>query len=280
MFNAIADPLVETPVSADLEGLVAIDSAADGMVVITLNRPELGNAMNSELAQALAEAFETLHGAEHVRIVFLRGAGGCFSRGADLEWLAAGATEWDEGDRKDDALIVAHMFAALTRIPGLTVALVEGDCLGEGAGLVAACDMAVAAADARFAFPEVKSGAVPAVAAPYVVNAIGPRQAKGLFMTGRPFDAAFALRIGLVQQVVEPGTMPEVVGQLTEAAMGNAPGAMHEAKRLVWDVWDKPLDHHLIEETARRFAKARFGEEGLEGIAALTAGRAPGWSNP
>jgi methylglutaconyl-CoA hydratase len=276
MSNSIAHPLVENTVSADLEGLVVIDAAVDGAVVVTINSP--GAVFNSEVAAALTQAFETLHGADHVRVMFLRGAAGGFCEGPDLDWLKAAATEWDESDLRDDAMIVAGMLHALTQVPALTVALVEGEAIGEGAGLVAACDMAVAAADARFAFRDVKTGAAPAVIAPYVVNAIGPRQAKNLFMSGRTFDAAYAQQIGLVQQIADPGLMGEVVGRLTEEAFANGPQAMHEAKRLVWDVWGRALDRELMEETARRFAKSRFGEEGREGLAAIVEGRAPDWA--
>ncbi len=271
MTNPIAHPLVDNPMSPDLDGLVSIDAGAPGTVTVSVN----GAFMNSEVAAALTEAFETLHGADHVRVVFLRGA---FSGRPDRDWLKTEAEDWDESDLRDDAMIVARMLVALTHVPALTVALVEGEASGEGAGLVAACDMAVAAADATFAFREVKSGAVPSVVAPYVVNAVGPRQAKALFMTGRAFDADYALQIGLVSQVVAAGGVSAVAAEVAAEALANSPAAMHEAKRLVWDVWGRPLDHGLMEETARRYAKARFGEEGREGLNALVDGRSPAWA--
>jgi methylglutaconyl-CoA hydratase len=116
------------------------------------------------------------------------------------------------------------------------------------------------------------------MAAPYVVNAIGPRQAKSLFMTGRTFDAAYALQIGLVQEIVDGAEMGAVIARMTAEAMQNGPEAMHEAKRLVWDVWARPLDQTLIEETAKRFARVRFSEEGREGLDAVIEGRAPRWA--
>jgi methylglutaconyl-CoA hydratase len=285
MPNPIADPLVENAVSPDLEGLVTIDASVAGAAVVTINRAETNNALNGEVAAALKEAFETLHAADHVRVVFLRGAGGNFSSGVDMDWLRTAASDWSEADLRDDAMIMAGMLHALTTIPALTVALVEGEASGGGAGLVAACDMAVSAADARYAFPEVKMGGVPAVVAPYVVNAIGPRQAKNLFMTGRTFDAAYAQQIGLVQQIVASlplegmgGGMDQAIQRLTAEALANGPEAMHEAKRMVWEVWGRPLDHALMEETAKRFAKTGFSEEGREGLAAVIEGRRPGWA--
>ncbi|MDB5459441.1 MAG: enoyl-CoA hydratase/isomerase family protein [Caulobacteraceae bacterium] len=289
MPNPIADPLVENAVSPDLEGLVTIDASVVGAVVVTINRPETNNALNGEVCAALKEAFETLHAADHVRVVFLRGAGGNFSSGVDMEWLRTAAADWTEADLRDDAMTMAGMLHALTTIPALTVALVEGAATGGGAGLVAACDMAVSAADARYAFPEVRMGGVPAVVAPYVVNAIGPRQAKNLFMTGRTFDAAYAQQIGLVQQIVDSpppedsggdasGAIGVVIQRLTAEALANGPEAMHQAKRMVWEVWGRPLDRGLMEETAKRFARVRFSEEGREGLAAVIEGRLPSWA--
>ena len=122
-------------------------------------------------------------------------------------------------------------------------------------------------------------GGVPAVVAPYVVNAIGLRQAKALFLTGRHFDAAQALTIGLVQEVVEGAEgLAAAIERLAGEALANGPEAMREAKQLVWDVWGQPFDHALMEETAKRFARARFGKEGREGLAAALAGRKPGWA--
>jgi methylglutaconyl-CoA hydratase len=279
MPNPIADPLVENVVSPDLQGLVLIDSTRAGAVVLTINQPQTRNALNGEIAAALKEAFETLHAADHVRVVFLRGAGGNFSSGVDMDWLRTEATDWTEADLRDDALAIAGMLHALTTIPALTVALVEGEATGDGAGLAAACDMAVAAADARFAFPQVKMGAVAAIVAPYVVNAIGPRQAKNLFMTGRVFDAAYAQQIGLIQQIEDAGGMETAIRRLTAEAMQNGPKAMHEAKALVWEVWGRPLDHGLMEETAKRHAKVAFGDEGREGLSAVIAGRRPSWAS-
>ncbi len=278
MTNPIAHPLVENVGSPDLEGLVSIDSTRAGAVVLTLNGPGPGNAINGEVASALKDAFETLHAADHVRVVFLRGAGGTFSSGADIEWLKTAATDWTEADMRNEAMLMANMLHALTKIPALVVALVEGEAIGGGVGLIAACDMAVAAADARFAFPEVKMGGVPAVVAPYIVNAIGPRHAKGLFMTGRTFDALHAQQIGLIQQIEDAGAIDAAIARITTEVLANGPEAMHECKKMVWEVWGRPLEHSLLEETAKRFAKTRFSDEGREGLQAVVDGRRPGWA--
>jgi methylglutaconyl-CoA hydratase len=279
MSNPISDPLVENVVSPDIaEAPVRIDATVDGVVTVTIDRAHRRNAFNAPTIAALAEAFETLQGAEGVRIVFLRGSGGSFSAGADLDWMRV-AADWSEADNRDDAMELAKMLKALHDVPALTVALVEGSAFGGGAGLVAACDIAVATADARFAFSEVKLGLTPATISPYVVSAIGPRTAKGLFATGRVFDAAHAQSIGLVQEVVTDAAELEAAkARLSGEIKACAPGAVAEVKALVWDVWARPIDHDLMGETARRIARARVSDEGREGVAAFLGKRKPSWA--
>jgi methylglutaconyl-CoA hydratase len=280
MPNPIADPLVENVISPDVaEAPVRIEATPEGVVTVTIDRAHRRNAFDAPTIAALAEAFETLRGAEGVRIVFLRGEGGSFSAGADLDWMRI-AADWTEADNRDDAMGLAKMLKALSEIPALTVALVEGSAFGGGAGLVAVCDLAVAVAGAKFAFSEVKLGLTPATISPYVVNAIGPRIAKGLFATGRVFDAAYAETIGLVQEVVaDQAALEAAKARLTDEIMACAPGAVAAVKQLVWDVWDKPIDHALMLETANRIAKARVSDEGREGVAAFLAKRKPSWAS-
>jgi methylglutaconyl-CoA hydratase len=178
MSEPIATPFVEMGVEPD--GHVLLETEPSGVAVVRLNRPERRNAFDAVTIRALTEAFETLHAADRVRIVFLRGSGGTFSAGADLDWMRA-AAEATVDDNREDAMNLARMLKALHDLPALTVALVEGAAFGGGAGLVAACDMAIATKDARVAFSEVKLGLTPATISPYVVRAIGPRNARRLF---------------------------------------------------------------------------------------------------
>lgn len=275
MPNPIATPLVEDVDTGELGGNIRLDTLSDGAVVVTLLRP----AMNGAVAAALTEAFETLHGADHVRIVFLKGASQTFCTGLDSAWLKVAASDWSEADMREGALGVVGMLHALTAVPALTVALIQGEALGIGAGLAAACDLAVATVDTRFGFPEVTHGAAPALVAPFVVNAIGPRQAKALFATGRTFDAAHAERIGLIHEIVEDAEgLTAAAERLTEQALTTAPQAVAESKRVVWDVWTKAPDHALMHDVAHRFARSRFSEEGREGLAASLEGRLPSWA--
>ena len=275
--NAISHPLLADAAPDADPSLVQIDSTPEGIVFITINRPEKKNAFDAATIAALHEAFETLHGADHIRAVFLRGAGGTFSAGADLSWMRD-AVEWSEGDNRDDAMGLARMLKALHDIPALTVALVEGAAMGGGAGLVAACDMAVAVEGSRFAFSEVKLGLIPATIAPYVIEAVGPRKARQLFLSANIFDADYAAHVGLIDMVLPEGSVDEFISMLTDSLTANAPGAMGEAKRLVHDLAGRHLDHGLMEDTARRIARARISAEGQEGVRAFLDKRPPRWA--
>ncbi|MGH6970826.1 MAG: enoyl-CoA hydratase-related protein, partial [Caulobacteraceae bacterium] len=183
MPNPIADPFVDIPDTDATSKLVTIEATEAGVVTVTMNRPRKKNAFDAELIGALGEVFETLRDQERVRCVFLHGAGGTFSAGADLEWMRD-AIDYSEAENREDAMKMATMLKHLHDIPALTVALVEGGAYGGGAGLVAACDMAIALAGTRFAFSEVKLGLIAATVSPYVVAAIGSRRARRLFSTG------------------------------------------------------------------------------------------------
>ena len=266
--NAIAHPFVADAAPDANDDLVQIDATADGVVFVTINRPEKKNAFDAATIAALYEAFETLHGADKVRVVFIRGAGGTFSAGADLNWMRS-AADWSESDNRDDAMGLAKMLKALHDVPALTVALVEGAAMGGGAGIVAACDMAVAVEGTRFAFSEVKLGLIPATIAPYVIEAVGARRARQLFLTANIFDADYAAHAGLIDMVLPEGSVDEFISMLTDSLSANAPGAMGDAKRLVNDVAGEEIDNRLLEETAKRIARARVSAEGQEGVRAF-----------
>lgn len=278
MPNPIADPLVEVPDTSVTSDLVRIEATVEGAATVVLNRAARKNAFDPDLISAMSEAFETLHGAEGVRVVFLRGEGGTFSAGADLNWMREAAV-LTEADNREDAMAMAVMFKRLRDLPALTVALVEGGAFGGGAGLAAACDLAIATRDARFSFSEVRLGLIPAVISPYVVEAVGPRNARALFATARVFDAAHAEKIGLVSEVVaDSAALAAAHDRIAAEVMACAPGALADAKRLVGDVFGREFDHDLMDLTARRIAAARVSEEGQEGVQAFLERRKPGWA--
>ncbi|HVM17905.1 MAG TPA: enoyl-CoA hydratase-related protein [Gaiellaceae bacterium] len=233
---------------------------------VTLARPEVRNAFDAALIAELAEAFVDVGKA---RAVLLAGDGASFCAGADVEWMRSSADlSYDEN--LEDALALRRMLEAIDRCPAPVVARVHGHALGGGAGLVACSDVVVAAEDAVFAFSEVKLGIVPAVISPFALAKIGPSAARRYFVTGERFDAATALRIGLVHEVAADldAAVEGVLAELRTAG----PRAARAAKRLVLDA---PLDGL---ETARRIAERRTSDEGQEGLRAFLDRRRPTWS--
>lgn len=278
MTNPIADPLVEAPDISATSNLVDIEATPEGAVTVVMNRPERKNAFNADLISALLEAFDTLAGAEGVRVVFIRGAGGTFSAGADLDWMRA-ALDHTEHDNRADAFELAKMLKALHDLPVLTVALVEGGAFGGGAGLAAACDLAIAVEGANFSFSEVRLGLVAATISPYVVQAIGPRNARGLFATGKVFDAAQAEKVGLITEVVaDAAALDAAAAKIAADIMACAPEAVAGSKRLVDEVFGRPINRDLMELTAHRIASVRVGDEGQEGVRAFLDRRKPRWA--
>jgi methylglutaconyl-CoA hydratase len=243
-----------------------IDVTRDGSVLrITLTRPDRRNAFDAGLIAELSEAFVDLGRA---RAVVLAGEGPSFCAGADVDWMRASAgLSFDENVA--DANAMRQMFETIDRCPAPVVARVQGHALGGGAGLVAAADVAIAAPRTVFAFSEVKLGIIPAVISPFALARIGPGQARRYFVTGERFDAATALRIGLVSEVAEDldGAVDRVVAELLSAG----PQAARWAKRLVRERPDGA-------ETARWIAERRTSEEGQEGLAAFLERREPSWT--
>jgi methylglutaconyl-CoA hydratase len=277
MTNPIADPLVEVADSDIDATLVRIEATVEGVAIVTINRPERRNAFDARLIAALHEAFETLQGAEGVRVVFVRGAGGTFSAGADLDWMRE-AADRTESDNREDAYAMAKMLKSLWDIPALTVALVEGGAYGGGAGLAATCDIAVSTADAKFSFSEVRLGLIAATISPYVVGAVGPRTARALFATGSVFDAAYAEKVGLITEVVaDTAGLDAACARIATEMMACAPIAVADSKKLVEDVAYRPIAD-MMEETARRIARTRVSPEGQEGVRAFLDKRKPSWA--
>lgn len=261
------------------ENEVLLDVTPGGAAIITLNRPEKHNAFNADIIARLSDIFETLRAnADEARVVFIRGAGKSFSAGADLEWMQA-AADWTHADNVEDALGLARMLHALHDLPQMTVALVQGAAMGGGAGLMAACDVAVAVKDAKIRFSEVRLGLTPATISPFVVRAIGPRYAKALFASGEGFDGNFAHQIGLAQYVVETvDELDDMMEHLATLAFGAAPGAVADAKKLVDLVVEADINDGLLRKTAHLIADRRASDEGKEGLAAFLEKRKPSWA--
>jgi methylglutaconyl-CoA hydratase len=233
---------------------------------VTLARPEARNAFDATLVAALAEAFVDIGTA---RGVVLAGDGPSFCAGADVEWMRS-SVDLDYDANVADATALRRMLEAIDSCQAPVVAVVQGHALGGGAGLVACSDIAIAHEDAVFAFSEVKLGIIPAVISPFALAKIGESAARRYFVTGERFDAATALRIGLVHEVTDDlgGALDRILAELRTAG----PRAARHAKRLVLDRPDGP-------ETARRIAERRTSDEGQEGLRAFLDRRRPDWSS-
>jgi methylglutaconyl-CoA hydratase len=245
--------------------VTAVHTERDGGVLrITLARPDRRNAFDAALIAELAEAFVDVGRA---RAVVLAGEGASFCAGADVDWMRASASlSFDENVA--DANAMRQMFEAIDRCPAPVVARVHGHALGGGAGLVAAADIAIAAPTTQFAFSEVKLGIIPAVISPFALAKIGAANARRYFVTGERFDAAMALRIGLVGEVAEE--LDTAVDRVVAELLSAGPQAARWAKRLVRE---RPEGA----ETARWIAERRTSDEGQEGLAAFLARRPPAW---
>ena len=256
---------------------VLLHASPEGVATVTLNRPEVHNAFDAEVIERLSDIFADLAGADGVRAVLLKAAGKSFSAGADLNWMRH-AAGFSEQENREDARALGEMLRRLDTLPQPTVALVQGAAFGGGVGLVAACDIAVAVSDAAFSLSEVKLGLVPAVVSPYVIAAIGARRARRYFLTGERFDAGEARRIGLVHEVVADAEALAAAGErIVERLFTAAPGAIADAKELISAVAGRPIDAHLIDDTARRIAERRTHHEAREGVAAFLEKRKPNW---
>ncbi|MDQ3893660.1 MAG: enoyl-CoA hydratase-related protein [Actinomycetota bacterium] len=243
----------------------ALRTERDGPLYrVVLARPERRNAFDAVLIADLTAAFAEVGEA---RVVLLSGEGRAFCAGADVEWQRA-SIDLSYDENVADAMRLYTMLEAIDGCPVPVVAQVHGHALGGGSGLVACADIAVAAPDAVFGFPEVRLGIVPAVITPFVLARIGPGAARRYFLTGERFDAAAALRIGLVHHVAE---RPEIaVDAVIAAILESGPEAVRVAKRLVHE---RPVG----EETARIAAARRASDEGQEGLRAFLERRDPSW---
>jgi methylglutaconyl-CoA hydratase len=260
-----------------------VDRAADAVRVETdgpvarvwLDRPLVRNAFDDGTAHLLAVAFGELGAREDLRVVVLGGVGKAFCAGGDLEWMRRVA-EYARAENLRDAEAFQDAFERIDRCPLPVVARVHGAALGGGAGLVAACDVAVAADGTLFGFPEVRLGLVPGVISPYVLRKLGASRTRHLFLTGERFDAREALRVGLVHRVVPEGELDEAVDAVVGSLLQCAPEGVRGVKELLRGLQD--ADAADAARLAREaIADARASADGREGLTAFVERRKPGW---
>jgi len=255
------------PLSLQREGAVAR---------LRMERPEVHNAFDDGLVAALTRALESLADDSDVRVVVLEGAGASFSAGADLNWMRGMAAAGEAENRKD-ALALARLMRTLDELPKPTVARVHGAAFGGGVGLVACCDIAIGTPEAKFGLTESKLGLLPAVISPYVIAAIGPRQARRWFATAEIFDAAEALRIGLLHQVVDADNLDAALQRQLDLLAKAGPIASATAKSLVRRVVAGGATDAIDAANADLIAALRVSPEGQEGLSAFLDKRKPAW---
>ena len=255
--------------------LLISETDGHGVTTLTVNRPDVHNAFNEELIAALTEAFHQIAVDASVRVVVLAAVGKSFSAGADLNWMREMAGNDHEGNVAG-AVRMAEMLRALDCLPQPTVARVHGAAFAGGIGLIGACDIALASESAIFAITEVRLGLIPAVISPYVLRAIGPRAARRYFLTAERFDAAEAIRLGLVHGVAKEGALDELVVEVTSALRMGGPRAIAASKALVAELVDD-VGEARMRHTAARIADIRAGEEAREGMGSFLEKRRPNW---
>ncbi|MBS1141758.1 MAG: Enoyl-CoA hydratase/isomerase [Proteobacteria bacterium] len=256
-----------TALEIELQGPVA---------TIWMNRPDLHNAFDETLIAELTAACVALDKDEDIRVVVLAGRGKSFSAGADLNWMKRAANNGLD-DNLNDARALARMLRTLAEMKKPTIARVQGAALGGGMGLAAACDIAVASDKAVFATSEVKFGIIPSAISPYVLRAIGARQATRYFQSAERIDAFRAREIGLVHEAVAAEDLDTKVQEIATTLLQGGPLAQAAAKDLIRAVDSRPINDNLVEDTAHRIAHLRATPEAREGIAAFLDKRSPAW---
>ena len=249
----------------------------DGAGFLWLNRPELRNAMNDTMIGELAAAIGALVAEPAARVIVLGGRGKAFCAGADLNWMQR-AREFTPAQAQADSARLAGVLRALYESPKPTVARVHGPAFAGGMGLVAACDIVLASSEAKFCLTEVRLGLIPAMISPYVLRAIGERQARRYMLSAEVFDGTQAQRIGLVHELAAPDALDATLAQMIAALAAGGPLALGETKRLIRAVVDRPVDDELLADTAARIAAARASDEGQEGMASYFEKRRPAWA--
>lgn len=254
-----------------------LDVQSDGTVArVFLNRPEVRNAFNQELIAELTETFAMLGSDAGLRAVVLGGHGKAFCAGADLNWMRAMADySWEEN--LADATGLADMLWAIFSCPVPVVGRIHGDCYGGGVGLVAVCDVAVAADTVQLSLSEARLGLLPATIGPYVMRALGAQAARRYMVSAERFGAAEAHSLGLMHELTSPDELDARVEAIVQGICANGPQAVRACKRLVLDLAHQPITPELRAETARRIADLRSGAEAREGVQAFLGKREPAW---
>lgn len=246
------------------------------VATVWINRAELHNAFNTQVIEELYVCFTQIHQRDDIRVVVLAGKGKSFSAGADLNWMKQ-AGEASREENEADALKLAQMLYQLATLKQPTIARVHGIAFGGGMGLAAACDICVASTEAKFATSEVRLGLAPSTISPYVIRAIGVRQASRYFLTAERISAAQALNIGLAHEIATPEQLDQIIETIIEALLLGGPEAQFASKQLIQMVDKQALSPKLLQQTAQHIAHVRQGIEAKNGLSAFLTKQSPSW---
>ncbi|MBQ0813830.1 MAG: enoyl-CoA hydratase/isomerase family protein [Marinobacter sp.] len=259
------------------ESAVLLKRRAQGVTEIVLNRPDKRNAFDDVIIQQLISAITDVDADSETRVVILRSEGKHFSAGADLGWMRRMADN-SQQENLEDSRQLARLMDCLNHLSKPVIGLVQGAAYGGAVGLAACCDIVIATETSSFCLSEVKLGLIPAVISPYVVRAIGERQARRFFISAEVFNARDAEKFGLVHIVCDDiDAMNTRCDEMLQQLAQNGPEAMKAAKSLVFAVSHKPIDSIVIDDTAHRIADIRVGKEGQEGLSAFLNKRRANW---
>lgn len=251
----------------------------DQVAYVWLNRPELHNAFNTQVIEELDDCFTQLNERDDVRVVILAGRGKSFSAGADLNWMKQ-AGQASQADNEADALKLANMLHSLATLKQPTIARVQGIAFGGGMGLASACDICIASSDAKFATSEVRLGLAPSTISPYVIRAIGARQASRYFLTAERISAQQALHIGLAHEIAPVEELDQKVDEMVQVLLLGGPDAQAASKQLIQLVDQNELTPELRLQTAQHIAHVRQGSEAKDGLNAFLNKHSPAWIRP
>ncbi|MFQ3230493.1 enoyl-CoA hydratase/isomerase family protein [Reinekea sp.] len=246
------------------------------VLTLTLSRPEVSNAFNSELIEQLNESVLMAHNSDDLRAVVLRGEGKNFSAGADLSWMLS-MKDLSTDDNVKDAKDLASLMYNVAHCRKPVIAVVQGAVMGGGVGLAACADIVIAEEKAFFALSETRLGLSPATISPFVVNAMGARQANRYMLTGERFSAAKAMALGLVHEVASQAELNSQLESIVTHLLQGGPASHRKIKKLIRDVNARPVDEELMDNLAWRIANQRVSEEGQEGLSAFLEKRSPNW---
>lgn len=247
-----------------------------GIATITLNRPAVHNAIDDKLTSELIPILRTLNNDNSIRAIVLTGNGPSFCSGADLNWMKRMAA-YNEIENLRDASALAELLTMFASSPKPTVALVQGDAFAGGLGLICSCDIAISVDSAFFAITEVRLGLMPSVISPFVINAIGERNARRYFLTAERFNAMTAKQIGLLQMVVPDAMLSKSGEELLKKLLMGGPTALTKTKGLINKVQNSRFDENLMSSLSKGIAEIRISPEAQEGMAAFLEKRKPSW---